>query len=273
MVDPTEILNDPLALHQAGVDDRRRAIDALVAQLGDAWLADQPALDEDSLPLVHRPTGLTFVAVPGGEFEMGLSDEDIEEASEHVDWTSPVARWIDNAAASARPVHRVNVRPFLCARALLDSARIHASADRPLDGESVQRSDALAVARALGFRLPSEAELEWLSRDGGAYRFTLDAARQFGAVDGDDRLLRSRFGVRDLHRSQWAEDDWHPTYDGAPATSLPWGDGDPRGVYRGGFHLISLQSREELLHALAAVRGRIYRACCVRLAASIPVEG
>ncbi|MGK3971055.1 formylglycine-generating enzyme family protein [Sorangium sp. So ce118] len=267
------ILHELQRLHLAGIEERRRATEALVEQLGDGWHPGEPTLEEDSLAVVHQATGLAFVAVPGGEFGMGLSDEDIEEAAEHVDWTTSVARWIDRAAASARPVHRVKVRPFLCARALLDRDQLNTLSHGRLTGESVERSDALAFVRAVSLRLPSEAELEWLARDGGACRFTLDAARQLDAIRGDDRLLRSRFGVRDLHRAQWAEDDWHPTYDGAPDASLPWADGEPAGVYRGGFHLIALQSPEELLHALAGVRGQLYRACGLRLASSIPMQG
>ncbi|XXX81734.1 hypothetical protein WMF30_23530 [Sorangium sp. So ce134] len=272
-MDPwTRPLRDLRELRLAGPEERRRATEALAARLGDGWRAAEPAPDEDSLPLVHEPTGLAFAAVPGGALDMGLSDEDIEEASEHVDWTSPVARWVDRAAASARPVHRVEVRPFLCARALLDGGRLDELSRGRLAGDAVERADALALARSLGLRLPSEAELEWLARDGGACRFTLDAARRFEAIRGDDRLLRSRFGVRDLHRAQWAEDDWHPTYDGAPGTSLPWAGGDPGGVHRGGFRLIALQSPEELLHALAALRGRQLRACGLRLASSVPSD-
>lgn len=266
------ILRDLHQLRQANLEERRRALDALVEQLGHGWRAAPLDPDEDSLPLVHELTGLAFVAVPGGAFHMGLSDEDIEDASEHIDWTTPVARWVDRAAASARPVHPVRVRPFLCARSLLDGDQIATLSRGRLTGESVGRADALALARSVGLRLPSEAELEWLARDGGACRFTLDAARRLDAIGRDDRRLRSRFGVRDLHRAQWAEDDWHPTYDGAPDTSAPWPDGDPSGVYRGGFHLVAMQSADELLHALAAVRGRAYRTCGLRLASSVPVD-
>ena len=36
-----------------------------------------------------------MVALPGGSFRMGLSEEDVEDASEFVDWTAGVAEWVD----------------------------------------------------------------------------------------------------------------------------------------------------------------------------------
>ena len=66
------------------------------------------------------------------------------------------------------------------------------------------------------------AELEWLARDGDRFHFALDGARRHEEVRGDSRLLRSRFGIVDIFEQQWVEDDFHPTYEGAPTTSAPW---------------------------------------------------
>ena len=140
------------------------------------------------------------------------------------------------------------MRPFLCARRLLDVDQIsHASHGR-LRIDAVQREDARCLAREFGLRLPTESELEWLARDGGATRFILDAAARAGHA--------SRFGVEQLFCGEWAEDDWHSTYDGAPNVSVPWGNGDPCGVFRAGYPPAQMQSGEEMLFALAAVRGK-----------------
>lgn len=225
---------------------------AVVESLGDAWEA-LPRLSGTAglCVLRHRPTGIEFVAVPGGSFEMGLRDDDLEELAEYVDWTSYVARAVSELEARCRPVHTVHVQPFLCA-------------ERPLSAEQVRRlsngrefSDTLPVDRAalfidaLGFRLPSEAELEWLAREGGGLHFTCNIAAvthgRRGAVEVNG------FGIVDLLGGEWAADGWHPSYDSAPATSEPWKGGDPRGVFRGGLPL-GVEDRRELLFGLAAFR-------------------
>jgi formylglycine-generating enzyme required for sulfatase activity len=235
-----------------------------VERLGEGWAAEEPDRAEDCLPVRHRLTDLRFVAIPGGCFEMGLSEADLEEASAHVDWTAAVASMFRRLARSARPVHPVDVTPFLCARSLLDRPKVKELSHGRLDFDALPRAEARSLAHSLGLRLPAEAELEWLMRDGGRTSFTLDAAR------GEKR---SRFGVDKLFSGQWAEDDWHPNYDGAPAVSALWLDGDPNGVYRGGKVPEEMQSREELLFLLAGVRGYGKRQPSfvgVRLAADIP---
>jgi formylglycine-generating enzyme required for sulfatase activity len=267
-VSPAEsILEDVNAFHAATDAVRRQAAAALAQILGDPWVAEDPDPAEDSLPLLHRPTGLRFVAVPGGSFEMGLSDADLEEASEHVDWTAHVAATVLRLSSAARPVHPVHVRPFLCTRRLLDLPDVARLGAGRLETASPERAAARALAAALGLRLPSEAELEWLARDGGIARFTLDVAARPEQV--------SRFGVEQLFYGEWAEDDWHPSYEGAPAESVPWLEGEPGGVYRCGYPPEQMQSTDEMLFALAGVRGQGAGASLpsfvgVRLAVTVP---
>src|SRR4030095_11777438 len=90
------------AFHAAGAKTRAAAGAELARALGSGWVAGRPSRD-DSLPLDHPATGVSFVAIPGGRFEMGLSEQDIEEASEYVDLTTPVARWLDRVTKNARP--------------------------------------------------------------------------------------------------------------------------------------------------------------------------
>lgn len=232
----------------ATVEERRRAVATLVERLGTDWTAEELDPNEDCLPLLHRSTDVRFVAVPGGNFEMGLSDADLEEASEHINWTSHVASTVLRLSQVARPVHTVNVSPFLCTRALLTVEQITRLSHGHLDLDSPERDDACSLARDLGFRLPSEAELEWLARDGGVAHFMLDVVTR--------PEQSSLFGIQELFFGEWAEDDWHPTYDGAPAMSEPWYDGEPCGVYRAGYPPEQMQSNEEMLFALAGVRGK-----------------
>ena len=146
---------------------------------------------------------------------------------------------------AAAPSHLAHPRRrvALVARSLLDRTQVKRLSQGRLDFDALPRRDARSLAHALGFRLPSEAELEWLARDGGSTRFTLDAATTVGP---------SRFGVEMLFHGQWAEDDWHSSYEGATGVSAPWLDGEPCGVCRGGY---LPQSAGERLFMLAGVRG------------------
>lgn len=244
MISPA-LLASPESLEAADPEALRRAQAEIVAALGPGY---SPAPEEDgrpSLRVVH-PAGVELVAVPGGAFDMGLSDRDIAEVADHVDLTSRLAARLRALCAAARPVHRVAIGPFLCAIRLFGDT----------GASLLTRDDSLALAASLGLRLVSEAELEWLARDGGVTPFTLDAARRREEIDHDDGRLASRFGVRGIHELTWAADEWHASYDGAPSDGRAWLEGDPCGVQRGGFWLRAMQSEEELLEALAAVRRR-----------------
>lgn len=210
----------------------------------------------DALPLRHQPTGLTFLAVPGGEYHMGITDKDVETIRDYgVSGLGPGEPSFDQIMGYGRPVRPVRVLPFLWSRTLIavETGGVlgpREKYDRTADHDRV---GAARTAAGHGFRLPSEAEFEWVARDAGAFAFTLDVLppldpetrRQAEETEDDDEWLDlledltpyrnppSRFGVEDLFVSQWMADDWHSTFEGAPATSLPWHGGDPQGVRRG----------------------------------------
>ncbi|MBN2191860.1 MAG: hypothetical protein JW751_03515 [Polyangiaceae bacterium] len=228
----------------------------IASRLGDAWCHDSPS----SSCLLHRPTGLSFVLVEGGHFIMGLREDDIEEASEYCDWTRGVAEYVEEIGASARPPHVVLVRPFLCATVLLEE-----------EGYTVDttREAAIRMACDRGLRLVSEAELEWLLRDGGRFSLTMGAKPR--AV-GQFTFESSSLGIQDPASPQWAADDWHPSYEGAPAASAPWMDGDPAGVCRSNAPIGAMQAEEDVVTLLAAVRtaGSEALSCAIRLACDVP---
>lgn len=207
----------------------------LVARLGSDWVETSHGV------LLHRPTSLEFAVVAGGTMQMGVRPSDLEEIGRHIEYDR-VEYSIEVDSRSALPVHQVEVRPFLCAR-------------RPLPEGSMPRAEAIERTSTLGFRLPSEAELEWILRDGDRYALTLGATPIPGRP-GQFTFGPSRWGIERLLVAQWVADDWHPTYEGAPSTSTPWRDGDPAGVCRCTFALPAMVCEEDIAVLLAGLRAR-----------------
>lgn len=258
MSDALQLLGDLDDFLAASGDARARALATLARRLGQEWAAEALVPGEDGLPLLHRASGLRFVAVPGGRFEMGFSPADLDVAADFLQSDPGAMEYVEELTATARPPRSVLVRPFLLARELL------AEHGEPVD---LDRDEALRRAASAGLRLPSEAELEWIARDGGELTFTLEGASQL-----DPTKLVSRFGVAQFHLYQWASDDWHPSFDGAPTDSSSWGGGGANGVYRSGFDLRGSQAEADVALALAAVRspGDGAQRCHLRLARDVP---
>ncbi|MDI1443612.1 hypothetical protein [Polyangium sp. 6x1] len=238
------LLDDIDVFCASGLHEREAALHELCKHLGSDWSPGTPTLAEDSLPLRHRPTGLDFVAVPGGEFEMGLTEEDLRAASYFADWTAYIAEAADAIRKDLGPPRRVRVAPFLVARRLL-STRDRGSIEIPR-GATERRhlvetdfSPAVTLASNLALRLPSEAEIEWCLRDGGRSRLVLGLFEWYmGTLASYEDALRSRFGLDELDIGQWAV-----------------GAGDDGVIRSGGFGPV-LVSQEEVLGALP---GRRYR--------------
>jgi formylglycine-generating enzyme required for sulfatase activity len=204
--------------------------------------------------LTYVPLNMLFALVPGGAFEMGISPQDLDEAQDYVDWTKSAADTAAAYRACATPVHTVSVAPFLCSVEPLEAGQLERLSGKTLEEGSFEVGPVRAAIESLGFRLPSEVELEWLAREGGCHRSVLDIGPRY-AQDGEasERALH-RFAMNGMVYSQWADDDWHPNYQGAPCDSKPWRDGDPIGVVRGGIYLEMITSTEGLLNGLAGRR-------------------
>ena len=125
--------------------------------------------------------------------------------------------------------------------------------------------------------MPSEAELEWLARNGEQEPFVLGVAQEAPEDDPNHVVLvprqrpHSRFGVEALFYSQWAADDWFDDHDAAPTTSVARRGGDPQGVRRLGEFWYDEVGDEAVVAMLSARRdpGRGWKAG-LRLACSLP---
>ncbi len=188
-------------------------------------------------------TGMEFVEVPGGVFDMG----DL---------------WGDGDD-SEKPVHSVRIQPFQLAKypvtqdqweqVMGDNPSDFSGANRPV--ENVSWDDAQAFIRRLngmgegGFRLPSEAEWEYACCSGGkrhkwsgtnsetelqSYGCSMNNSGNNTNPVGQKRP--NELGLYDMSGNvfEWCEDGCHDDYEGAPANGSPWtGLGDRR-IVRGG---------------------------------------
>ncbi len=238
------VLEDLVRFRSASREQRLAVRTALLQKLGTEWSAGKLSMKVDALFVVYKPMKLDFALVPGGRFEMGFRESDLEDASEWVDPSEILRDAIADMQSHARPVHEVRVRPFLCTCNPVDGAHLRAQGVSPSDRAALR-----AMAAEHGFRLASEAELEWMLRGGDRHALGLDAGRELEGGDYD-----ACFGVDKLALPVWADDDWHPSYEGAPADSSPWLQGDPAGVHRGNF--VTIRGADELAVAFAAKRCR-----------------
>jgi formylglycine-generating enzyme required for sulfatase activity len=116
----------------------------------------------------------------------------------------------------------------------------------------------LSTKNGKNYRLPSEAEWEYACRAGTVTPFhfgetiTSELANYDGSATYNDEpkgkyrgkttavgtFPANDWGLHDMHGNvwEWCEDDWHGSYEGAPADDSPWVDADrtDRKLLRGG---------------------------------------
>jgi hypothetical protein len=219
--------------------------DAVASAMGADYVASGDCLQ-------HRPTGLSFVVVPGGDMVLGLSEADRLRAREWLPDDETLAEALDELARSAGPPTRVEVRPFLVTTLPLSTAELTRLSGGEVAFDTPVWNESRALAASHGFRLPTEQELEWLRRDGGNGSLFVELSD--GPRGPRAKPLTSRFGVGDLHFPEWADDDWFSDHTGAPPRSDQTRLGGAGiGVLRPGLAL-PVQCSEELVLALAANR-------------------
>ena len=239
--------------------ERDEAILEAARRLGRPFEVDQGFVGGYALGTLSRTDepGLTFVVVPGGRYSMGLSERDLEELAELVNWTRDVRLIVTQMKRRCRPVVAVRVRPFVTAERLLrrdEVERWTTAQGRPIRSDEMRRDAAVALMPFIGARMPSEVELEWLGRGGTGNAFIYDCARAYNEGRAFDEP--GAFGIRDLLLGEWAADDWFPSHRGRDASSAPRRGGRDCGVFRGELSIVPVQDDFELCFGLAAHRNR-----------------
>ncbi len=226
-------------------------------------------------------TGLRFVLIPGGSFQMGSPEGEAGRDSDE------------------GPVHRVTVPPFYLSVYETTNGQYrrfkseHVSAPYEdggksygLDGDTqpavrVSHADAEEFAVWLSrqggggaaYILPTEAQWEYAARAGTTTRFSFgdrdeDLPRYGNLSDKNDPSSWSRtdfddghdvtapvgsyrpspWGLYDMHGNvwEWCTDDYHHDYKGAPTDGRAWIDSPRAGtrvVRGGGWHVVAQHQR------------------------------
>jgi hypothetical protein len=249
------LLLDISVLLSLGLRDKLDLARRIAERLGPEFQAREELLGSAALPgLIHLPTGAPFVIPPTGHFEMGFTERDRDALRAAVTACEWVDAFADDLAHTSRPVRAVRVKPFAVSVRPLKLDEVSKIQRSRSPADTFLRADAIHFVESTGCRLPSEAELEWLAREGGQHSFAADGLRAY-TRDGA-YPEQGAWGLERLTRGEWAADDWHDDYRGAPDDSSPWLRGDPRGAYRGSLPFGVDEDPSEVALGLACNRGR-----------------
>jgi len=191
---------------------------------------------------------MEFVLIPSGEFDMGSPSNEIGRS----DNEGPVheVRILDNFYMG-----KYEVTQKQWSDVMGSNPSYNEGDDLPV--ERVSWDDVQEFIRKLNekegtdkYRLPSEAEWEYVARAGTTTRYSFgDDSSKLGEyawyVDNSDRITHpvgqkrsNPWGLYDMSGNvmEWVQDEWHDDYDGAPSDGSAWesGVGYSRRVIRSG---------------------------------------
>jgi formylglycine-generating enzyme required for sulfatase activity len=209
-----------------------------------------------------EPGGGVFVAIPGGRFSMGLGDAEKQALARLTkSWSEEARMHVRDLAEISRPVHAVDIPPFLCAETpvRISSLKDPQSA-MTAGGHQVCLFEAAAAAAfslQSGCRLLTEAEWEFIARAGVSRSWLCgDLNPEFYTskvlseeIEKDDS---QPFGIHGLGWGSWVEDSWHRSYQNAPQDGSAWEPHQLPEVARGGGFLSwpwQVDGEALLLHA------------------------
>ncbi len=205
---------------------------------------------------------MNFIAVPGGKYTMGLSDEEKKELTRLARKMDEEARYFArDISETARPAHEVKLPPFLCAQAPISGTQGKKfTKSASLGRHKIHRFDAQAAIKLTeqsNTRLLTEAEWEYIARAGGTRAWLSgeeDLHTHTANILAADLLADEThpFGICGLGWGTWVEDGWHPSYRNAPADGSAWEPREIPNVGRSGAFLSfpwQTDGEEFMLHA------------------------
>ncbi|HEY3319220.1 MAG TPA: SUMF1/EgtB/PvdO family nonheme iron enzyme [Planctomycetota bacterium] len=207
-------------------NERAETLKHLLKALGGQWQITQ---HQAPITLLHERTELEYVVVLGGEFRMGMSDQELE-AGLRIKDPFPVD------VGPMRPAHQVSVQPFLITKYPLSEAFVLANGmdlgpsavtadqcgvDPAWFPSYLTRLQADRIAAKHDALLPSEAQWEYTYRSGSTTLFPWgdtvpdDVEDLLCLVtDLDDANIRQRhansFGVVGMNYGEWCADAFCP---------------------------------------------------------------
>lgn len=207
-----------LAAWRAATASQRKSLAGKVAALlGDDWAPTGALQGKEQLAeVLHRPTGVRFIAIPAGSFLSGIRLDEVGLA-QSLRWQEDVTLEGFGSAKTAPAA----VATFLCARA-------------PVSTEPMTRRKAEQALKRTPFRVMTVDEWEYVARDGGTSPFVnartpkeaeAACAKLYGASFDPKKKEVSSFGAWGLPLGEWTSSKKDGALTGAcggAAMLYPW---------------------------------------------------
>jgi len=188
---------------------------------------------------VEPTTGMEFVWIPSGCFQMGGDEGSYEQPIHKV---CVKGLWMGKYEVTQKQYQQVTGK---------NPSRfpgLNNPVERVSWEEAASFSEKLGGSTATKIRLPSEAEWEYACRAGHVqerYCGGNDSQNRFAWYNGNSNkqthpvgnLAANDWGLHDMSGSvwEWVQDCWHDDYQGAPVDGSVWKAGQcPKRVLRGG---------------------------------------
>lgn len=201
-------------------------------------------------------TGIEFVMIPAGEFDIGLISKEEKEEDKNGNKDKSPYKCLTHKVTIKNPFYmgKSSVTQKQWKMIMGKNPSYFRGDDRPV--EMVSWTEVQKFVKKLNekertdkYRLPSEAEWDYACRAGTQTRYYFGdddsklseyawhAENSGGQTHPVARKKHNLWGLYDTHGNvwEWVQDNWHENYKGAPIDGSAWEDvGDSHRVSRGG---------------------------------------